>query len=62
MVDVSYIIITITVQMVIMGITAVIVAEFFICTAMEHTVTAKTNFGFCDHPAEFECGFKQLLK
>lgn len=62
MVDVSYIIITITVQVVIMGIAAVVIAEFFICTTMEHTVTAKTNFGFCNHLIEFECGFKQLLK
>lgn len=62
MINVSYIIIAITVQVVIMGIPAIVVTEFFICTTMKHMVTTETNFSFFDHLIEFEYGFKHLLK
>ena len=49
MVDVSHITVAITIELVIVGISAIIVTEFFICSAMQMTVAAKANFVYGDH-------------
>ena len=54
MVDVSDIIIAITIETVIVCIATIIVTKFFIYPAMEVFVAAKAYFGFCDHVVDFE--------
>lgn len=49
MVDVSYIIIAVTVELVIVRVAAIIVAEFFVGPAMQASLTTETGFGGGDH-------------
>jgi hypothetical protein len=53
-IDIADTIITITVQFIVMGISAIVVAEFFICTSMDLVVAIKANFGFCYHLNDFD--------
>lgn len=49
MINVSHIIITVTVKLVIMRVTAIIVTEFFVGPAMQASLTAEAGFGGGDH-------------
>ena len=49
MIDVAYIVITVAVKPVIMRVTAIIVTEFFVGTAMQASLAGETGFGSGDH-------------
>ena len=49
MINVSHIIITVAVELVIVGVAAIIVTEFFVGTAMQAAFAAETGFSSSNH-------------